>query len=68
MTAHTHDHCTRPTAGNMCDGGRLRGSCEYEDCTSPDCEDLGHCECLCHSGKTCGCGRHSWPRMEAGAK
>ncbi|WP_436747586.1 hypothetical protein [Streptomyces sp. URMC 129] len=37
--------------------------CEYEGCGDEYCLDVGHCACLCHSGKTCPCG-HRWPRQE----
>lgn len=37
--------------------------CDYEDCHNEWCSDIGHCECLCHSGKGCDCG-YDWPRME----
>lgn len=65
--AHTHDNCTNPTYGIVCTEGRITGYCESEEpygCDNEYCSDFGHCECLCHSGKTCGCGHHTWPRME----
>lgn len=62
--SHRHDTCPKPTYGNTCLSGILLGDCEYEPCDNPECEQVGHCECLCHSGKTCNCG-YQWPRQEA---
>lgn len=56
--AHTHEDC--PTYG--CMEGMLFGPCG-EDCPVDDCMIVGHCDCNCHSNKTCDCGYH-WDRME----
>lgn len=61
--AHNHDTCPRPG----CNTGVLWDYCDYEDCNDPTCTEVGHCDCLCHSGKTCPCGRHSWQRMQPAA-
>jgi len=60
---HNHENCKV----YLCYGGYLMGYCDYEECDNPDCVVIGHCECLCHSGKTCGCGL-TWPRMEKQSK
>jgi hypothetical protein len=62
--AHNHDNCTNPT-GAVCTSGVVSDYCDFETCDNEYCSELGHCECLCHSGKTCGCG-HQWPRMVKG--
>jgi hypothetical protein len=64
--AHNHENCTTPQWGSVCNTGITSSYCDYEGCGDEYCVDTGHCECLCHSGKTCGCG-HTWPRMEKGA-
>jgi hypothetical protein len=63
--AHNHDNCTNPT-GAVCTSGVVSDYCDFETCDNEYCSELGHCECLCHSGKTCGCG-HQWPKMTKGA-
>jgi len=55
--AHNHENCTRPTYGNSCVNGVLWGSCDFEGCDNLECEELGHCKCKCHTGKTCKCGK-----------
>jgi hypothetical protein len=66
--AHNHENCLAPQWGVVCTSGHVTGYCsdEYPDadwaCDNEYCADYGHCRCLCHSGKTCGCG-YSWPRM-----
>lgn len=44
----------------------MRSYCDYEECSNPDCTDLGHCNCNCHSGRTCTCG-YVWPKMSKDA-
>ena len=64
--AHRHESCDNPSHGMVCTEGRITDYCYSEapyECFDEYCSDLGHCACLCHSGKTCGCG-YSWPRME----
>lgn len=56
--AHEHDTCPR------CIGGVLYEQCSSEYCYDEGCTEVGHCECLCHSGKSCPCGRHSWPKVQ----
>lgn len=60
--AHNHDSCNAYTWSAICTSGVVTATCGYEDCDNEYCSDIGHCECLCHSGKTCECG-HTWPRM-----
>ena len=53
--AHNHENCKE----YGCEGGMIFGPCS-EECPADDCTVVGHCECKCHSGKTCGCG-FKWP-------
>lgn len=62
---HTHDDCTYPQYGDACTSGMLTGVCEYEECSNEYCVNLGHCNCKCHSGKTCYCG-HMWEKDGSG--
>lgn len=58
--AHNHENCTRPQWGAVCNEGVTSAPCDYEGCGDEYCVPVGHCECKCHSGKTCGCG-FKWP-------
>ncbi|MEU8136077.1 hypothetical protein [Streptodolium elevatio] len=60
---HDHDDCPTPTYGARCTSGVVYGYCGADVCTEPDCVDIGHCECACHHGQTCGCG-HVWPASD----
>lgn len=62
LMAHNHESCNAHYWGATCTSGVVTSTCGYETCDNEYCSDIGHCECLCHSGKTCGCG-HTWPRM-----
>lgn len=62
--SHNHANCTNPLWGAVCIGGALGTYCNDDQCDNEFCENLGHCECKCHSGKTCLCG-YKWPRMVA---
>lgn len=60
--AHTHENCLTPQPSYFeCHEGLLFGYCGADDCPYPDCTVVGHCDCNCHSGKTCGCD-YEWPR------
>lgn len=68
--SHEHESCTNPKGGDVgsvCNEGMLLGYCDWPECPNPDCMVIGHCDCKCHSGKTCGCG-HTWPRMDKQVK
>ena len=54
--AHNHENCTTVYG---CEDGMIFGPCS-EDCPSDDCAIVGHCDCKCHTNKTCGCG-FKWP-------
>lgn len=59
--SHNHENC--PLEWQHCNKGILTDYCYDDNCHNEYCVDLGHCECNCHSGKTCGCG-YQWDRME----
>lgn len=61
--SHTHENCPQPWP-YACNNGIATCICDYPDCDNEYCVSAGHCECKCHSGKTCECGNYSWPRME----
>lgn len=60
--AHNHENCVA-NGVELCYEGMVFGPCDWAECPNDECEIVGHCECLCHSGRECGCG-HTWPRME----
>jgi hypothetical protein len=59
MTAHSHINCKTPQPGGLCNDGVLTDACGDKHCYNEYCAYRGHCECKCHSGKTCSCG-HTW--------